>query len=63
MIRSTYIRYELLRTFRNWRFVMSSLAFPAILYFAIVGPQRHAIASTVSPSPCTSWRVWLRWAR
>jgi ABC-2 type transport system permease protein len=37
----TYIRYELLRTFRNWRFVIFSIAYPVILYFLVAGPQRH----------------------
>jgi ABC-2 type transport system permease protein len=37
----TYIRYELLRTFRNRRFFILSLAFPLVLYFLIAGPNRH----------------------
>jgi ABC-2 type transport system permease protein len=41
MSRSTYIRYELLRNFRNWRFVAFSLAYPVGLYFAVAVPQRH----------------------
>jgi ABC-2 type transport system permease protein len=41
MTRSTYTRYELLRSVRNWRFVGFSLAYPVILYFAVAGPQRH----------------------
>jgi ABC-2 type transport system permease protein len=36
-----YTRYELLRTFRNRRFLILSLGFPVILYFAIAGPNRH----------------------
>jgi len=38
----TYLRYELLRNFRNWRFVLFSLAYPVVLYFVVTGPQRHA---------------------
>lgn len=38
---STYLRYELLRTVRNGRFLIFSLAFPLVLYFAIAGPNRH----------------------
>ena len=38
---STYLRYELLRTVRNGRFLIFSLAFPLVLYFAIAGPHRH----------------------
>jgi ABC-2 type transport system permease protein len=41
MTHPVYIRYELLRTFRNWRFVVSSLAYPIILYFVVTVPQRH----------------------
>ncbi len=37
----TYIRYELLRTFRNRRFFLLSLGFPLILYFVIASPNRH----------------------
>jgi ABC-2 type transport system permease protein len=37
----TYVRYELLRTFRNRRFFLLSLGFPLVLYFVIAGPSRH----------------------
>jgi ABC-2 type transport system permease protein len=37
----TYARYELVRTFRNRRFVIFSLGFPLVLYFAVAGPNRH----------------------
>ncbi|MGD0556788.1 MAG: ABC transporter permease [Streptosporangiaceae bacterium] len=37
----TYLRYELLRSFRNWRFLFLSLAFPLVLYFSIAGANRH----------------------
>jgi ABC-2 type transport system permease protein len=36
-----YTRYELLRTFRNRRFFILSLAFPLVLYFAIAAPNRN----------------------
>jgi ABC-2 type transport system permease protein len=36
-----YTRYELLRTLRNRRFFILSLGFPLVLFFVIVGPQRH----------------------
>jgi ABC-2 type transport system permease protein len=36
----TYTRYELVRTFRNRRFVVFSLAFPLVLYFVIAGPNK-----------------------
>lgn len=37
---ATYLRFELLRTFRNGRFFIFSLAFPLILYFVIAGPNK-----------------------
>jgi ABC-2 type transport system permease protein len=37
----TYVRYELLRTFRNRRFVILSFGFPLVLYFLIAAPNRH----------------------
>jgi ABC-2 type transport system permease protein len=36
-----YARYELLRTFRNRRLYILSIAFPLVLYYAIAGPNRH----------------------
>jgi len=40
-VNRTYIRYELLRTFRNRRFLIFSYGFPLLLYFLIAGPNRH----------------------
>ncbi len=37
---ATYLRFELLRTFRNGRFFVFSLGFPLILYFVIAGPNK-----------------------
>jgi hypothetical protein len=42
MIHSTFLRYEVVRNFRNWRFLFLSLAFPLVLYFAIASSNRHA---------------------
>jgi ABC-2 type transport system permease protein len=39
---STYIRYEVLRNFRNRIFVIFSLAYPLVLFFTIAGTNRHA---------------------
>ena len=36
-----YIRFELLRTFRNRRFFVFSLGFPLVLYFLIAAPNRN----------------------
>jgi ABC-2 type transport system permease protein len=38
---ATYTRYELLRTIRNRRVIILSLAFPVILYLAIAAPNRN----------------------
>jgi len=36
-----YMRYELLRTLRNRRFFLLSLAIPLVLFFAVASPNRH----------------------
>ncbi|MEO9180852.1 MAG: ABC transporter permease [Acidimicrobiales bacterium] len=36
-----YLRYEVLRTYRNRRFLVFSLIFPLILFLVIAGPNRH----------------------
>jgi ABC-2 type transport system permease protein len=41
MIRATYLRYDLLRNFRNWQFLLLTLAFPVILYLAVAGSHQH----------------------
>ena len=38
---STYTRYEVLRSFRNWRFVVLTLAFPLVLYLTVAGANGH----------------------
>ena len=40
MTATTYTRYELLRTFRNLRFMFLSLVFPLVLYLLVAGPNR-----------------------
>ncbi len=42
MSSATYLRYEVLRTFRNRRFFLFSLAFPLLIFLAIAGANRHA---------------------
>jgi ABC-2 type transport system permease protein len=37
---ATYVRYELLRTFRNRRFFVFSLVFPLVLFVLVAGPNR-----------------------
>ena len=41
MTSTTYVRYELLRTFRSVRFFVFSLVFPLILFLLVAGPNRH----------------------
>jgi ABC-2 type transport system permease protein len=41
MIGVTYTRYELLRSFRNARFLFFSVMFPVILYFVLAAPNRN----------------------
>jgi ABC-2 type transport system permease protein len=36
-----YLRYEVLRSFRNWRFLFLTLAFPLVLYLLIGSVNRH----------------------
>ena len=38
---STYVRYELIRNFRNRRFFVFSVGFPLVLYLLIATPNRH----------------------
>lgn len=41
MIASTYARLEVLRTFRNTRFFILSLAFPLVLFFTVAASNRN----------------------
>jgi ABC-2 type transport system permease protein len=41
MTSSGYLRVEVLRTSRNRLFLLFSLAFPLVLFFAVAGPNRH----------------------
>jgi ABC-2 type transport system permease protein len=38
---AVYTRYELLRTFRNKRFLLFAFGFPLVLYVLIAAPNRH----------------------
>jgi ABC-2 type transport system permease protein len=44
---SSYLRFELMRTFRATRFFIFSLGFPLVLYFVIAGGQRHAVLGDI----------------
>jgi ABC-2 type transport system permease protein len=50
---ATYIRYELLRTFRNRRFLIFSFGFPLVLYFLIAGPNKgeDSLGGSGIPAP------------
>lgn len=45
---TTYVRFEVLRTFRNVRFFLLSLVFPLILFLAVAAANRHAQLGGVS---------------
>ena len=47
-----YTRFELLRAFRNRRFIGFSVGFPIVLYFFIAGPNRndHSFGGTGIPA-------------
>src|SRR6202451_4110775 len=42
MTSPVYLRYEVLRNFRSWRFLFLTLAFPLVLYLLIGSVNRHA---------------------
>jgi ABC-2 type transport system permease protein len=48
MTHSTYLRYELLRSFRNKRFLILSLAFPLVLFLLVGGTHRHDMFNGIS---------------
>jgi ABC-2 type transport system permease protein len=49
----TYLRYELVRTFRNRRYFFLAVGFPVVLYFVIAAPNRneHDLAGTGLSAP------------
>jgi len=50
---STFIRYELMRNFRNRRFFVFTVGFPLALYLLIAAPNRHeeSLAGSGIPAP------------
>lgn len=48
-----YMRFELLRAFRNRRFLILSFGFPLVLYFLLAGSQRNTrdLAGSGIPAP------------
>lgn len=47
-MRLTFLYYEVLRTFRNRRFFIFSLAFPLILFFTVASSNRHVNLDGIS---------------
>lgn len=45
---AVYTRFELLRTIRNRRFFILSLAFPLVLFLVVAGPNRHQHLAGIS---------------
>ena len=50
---TTYMRFELLRMFRNRRFFVFSLGFPIVLYYLIAAPNKdnHDLAGSGISAP------------
>lgn len=48
MTELTYLRYEVLRTWRNRRFLLFSLAFPLILFLTVAGPHKNITIQGIS---------------
>jgi ABC-2 type transport system permease protein len=50
---STFVRYELIRNFRNRRFFVFTVGFPLVLYLLIATPNRHehSLAGTGISAP------------
>jgi ABC-2 type transport system permease protein len=44
---ATYLRYEIVRALRNYRFFAFSLAFPLTLFLLIAGPNRHEVIDKI----------------
>jgi ABC-2 type transport system permease protein len=45
---SVFVRYEVLRTFRNWRFFVLALAWPLALYLSVATANRHQTFDGIS---------------
>jgi ABC-2 type transport system permease protein len=55
-----YLKYEVLRTWRNRRFLIFSLVFPLVLFLAIAGPHRTAVTEGV-PFPLYYMTGMIAW--
>jgi ABC-2 type transport system permease protein len=43
----TYLKFEVIRTLRNRRFLIFSLVFPLVLFFSIAGPNKHVTVAGI----------------
>ena len=43
----TYLKFEVIRTLRNRRFLIFSLIFPLVLFFSIAGPNKHVTVAGI----------------
>jgi ABC-2 type transport system permease protein len=43
----TYLKFEVLRTLRNRRFLIFSLIFPLVLFYAIAGPNKSVVVEGI----------------
>lgn len=48
MTELTYLRYEVLRTWRNRRFLLFSLVFPLVLFLTVAGPHKNITIQGIS---------------
>jgi ABC-2 type transport system permease protein len=55
-----YLKYEVLRTWRNRRFLIFSLVFPLVLFLAIAGPHRTAVTQGI-PFPLYYMTGMIAW--
>jgi ABC-2 type transport system permease protein len=56
----TYLRYEVLRTWRNRRFLVFSLVFPLVLFLAIAGPHKNQVIDNI-PFPLYYMTGMITW--
>jgi ABC-2 type transport system permease protein len=60
VIELTYLRYEVLRTWRNRRFLLFSLVFPLVLFLTVAGAHKHAVVEHV-PFPLYYMTGMIAW--
>jgi hypothetical protein len=58
---ATFVRYEILRNFRNWKFVFFSTAWPLILYIMPAWRWEYGCHSSAGGWPPEAWIVIAAW--